>query len=208
MRRAFSFVEVLLVSTLSLLVLSLLWQAYRTASWQAARLEVRLAGLSGSQLLLDRLRHDVASALFAPGDDRPVVDSARGGAENRLNLLVYSNYRLLEKPSALYDPAENDPSWIQADRVRYEFDPRSGYLFRVTPAVEERLAFARYSNVRFVYRPGGPTGPELVRLELALPGAVAPIVLELPLVYRAEYRATGLWPDAYFHVKPRVRERL
>ena len=207
MRRAFSFIEILLVSTLSVLVLALLWQAYRTASMQAARLEVRLAGLSGSQLLLERLRHDLANALYAPGDGKPVVEDARGGKDNRLNLLTYASYRFFEKPSALYDPAENDPSWITADRVRYEFDPKSGYLFRVSPSGEERLAFARYANVRFVYRPDGPVGPETVRINLTLPGTRETIGLELPMPYRAEYKATGLWPDAYFHSNPKARER-
>lgn len=206
-RRGFSLIEVLLAATLSLLVIALLWQAYRTASAQAARLELRLAGLSGSQLLLDRLRHDLAGALFAPGDLRPVVEDARGGKDNRLNLLVYSSYRFFEKPSALYDAGENDSSWIMADRVRYEFDPKTGYLFRVTPTGEERLAFARYANVTFVYRPDGPQGPEAVRINLTLPGTRESVPLDLPMPYRAEYRATGIWPDSYFHMQPRVRER-
>lgn len=206
-RSGFSLIEVLLVSTLSLLVLALLWQAYRTASVQAARLEVRLAGLSGSQLLLDRLRHDLAGAVFAPGDERPVVEDARGGKQNRLNFLVYSSYRLFEKPSALYDPNDNDPSWVTVDRIRYEFDPRNGYLYRVSPAGEERLAFARYANVTFIHQPAGPAGPEVVRVNLTLPATRDAIPLDLPLPYRAEYRATGVWPDSYFHLKPKVRER-
>lgn len=206
-RAAFSLVEALLAATLSLLVLALLWQAYRTASAQAARLELRLAGLSGSQLLLDRLRHDLAGALFAPGDLKPIVEDARGGKDNRLNLLVYSSYRFFEKPSALYDAQENDPSWVTADRIRYEFDPKSGYLLRITPALEERLAFARYGNVTFTYRPDGPTGPEALRIHLTLPGTRESIPLDLPLPYRAEYRATGVWPDSYFHQSPKVRER-
>ena len=206
-RDGFSFVEILLVSTLSLLVLALLWQAWETAARQASRLEQRLAGLSGAQLVMDRLRQDVACALYAPGDAVPVVDDARGGKANRLNLLIWSGYRLFARPAALYDPAENDPSWIEADRVRYEFDPSSGYIYRVSPAGDERLAFARFTKVAFVYQPGGPAGPETVRIELTLAGATDAIVLELPMPYRAEYRATGLWPDAYFHTQPKVRER-
>lgn len=206
-RAAFTLVEALLAATLSLLVLALLWQGWRAASAQAARLELRLAGLSGSQLLLDRLRHDLAGALFAPGDLRPVVEDARGGKANRLNLLVYASYRFFEKPSALYDAHDNDPSWVTADRIRYEFDPASGYLLRITPTAEERLTFARYANVAFAYKPDGPLGPELLRIHLTLPGTREAIPLDLPLPYRAEFRATGVWPDSYFHISPKVRER-
>lgn len=207
MRKGFSFIEILLVATLSLLVLAVLWQAWRSASLSASRLEVRLAGLAGTQLLLDRLRQDVACALYAPGDPRPLVDDARGAKAGRLNLLVWSGYRFLDRPGILYDPKENDPSWITADRVSYEFDPPSSYLYRVSPAGDERLAFARYQRVAFVDRPGGAAGPEAVRVELTLPGAGEVVPLDVALPFRAEYRATALWPDAYFHLQPKVRER-
>lgn len=198
--------EVLFVSALSVVALGILWQIYHSAIRQAARLETRLAGLAGTQLLMDRLRHDVSGGLYAPGDDRPVVESPNGEG-SRLNLLLWSGYRLLERPEALYDPAENTPTWVQADRVRYDFDPASGYLTRTSPAGVERLTFGRYRSLRFQHS-GDGAEPESLAVTLALGETPeARIKLVLPLPYRSESRSTHLWPDEYFHVQPRVRER-
>jgi hypothetical protein len=196
-RRAFNLAEIAFVAGLGALVLGLLFQTYSGAVRSAARLEMRLAGLAGTQLFLDRLRHDVACAVHAPADERPLVEK-----DTRLNLLLYAGHKALENPAMLYDPAQNDPSWLLLDRVRYDFDPASGYLTRTAPGGAERLTFAKYRTLVF------SEGQGTLKIAVTIGDAAgAPLVIELPLPYRTEYRVTEAWPDEYFHTQPRVRER-
>lgn len=222
-RRAFTLVETVLVAGLGVVVLTLLIDIYMTGQRQSTKLETRLAAVQGAQLLIERIRQDVTASMFAPGDAKPLVESVLGGQLNRLNLLVFARYRYLERPAALYSPTDNDPSWVEGNRVTYTFEPTTHYVVRRYPGVEERLTFARFHSVRFIHlenaQPGaGATAENTVVVQLAcvpeqnlrdagpLPTGSVEVRAVIPLLCRSQYLSTDLWADTWFHLSPKVFE--
>jgi len=221
----FSLFEIMIVAGLGVLMITLLVDTYMTARRQSAKLEVQLSAVQGAQLLIERIRQDIACSIHAPGDSMKIVESVHGGQQNRFNLLVFSKYRFFEKPSALYDPNENDPSWIETDRVSYTFDPATHRVSRTSPAGVETLSFARFLSVSFVFlqngiAPGGVACENMVTVVMQCApdeafldekhradGALT-IPISLPLLSRSIYESTDLWVDSWFHLSPKVLERV
>jgi hypothetical protein len=217
MRKALTLVEVLLAVAISGVVVGMIWGIYRIARRQSARLEGRLSGIQGAVLLSDRIRHDMARALFTPSDPLPMVESVAGGTANRLNILVYSGYRFFDHPEALYDPEQNDPAWIRGERVSYTFDEKAGQVTRNTPSGDELLGFARFARVEFILDQNliPDLAPERsVTVVMNVPPEVTggttakPVVfpIVIPLVTHSAYFASS-WVDNYFDLSVQVAER-
>jgi hypothetical protein len=221
---ALSLVEVLIASAIGVVALTLLWQIVITGSRQSAKLSARLSAVQGAQLLIERIRQDATGLLASPGDTRPLVESVEGGRFNRLNLLVWSSYRYLERPEALYDPALGDESWIEAHRVSYRFDPKSRTISRHSPGRVEPLSFAQFLAVTFLAG-GAASGaadasdalaetsitvemqcvPEAYfRARDVPPSEVVVIPVTIPLLARSAHAASDLWSATWFHRAPRV----
>jgi len=220
-RHGFTLLETLMVAAIGVMVLALLWELYISGNKQSSKLQTRLSAIQGAQLLVERIRQDVAGFVYAPGDTRPLVESAMGAQANQLNLLVYSSYRFFQKPSALYDPGDNDPSWIEARRISYLWNPQTRFMTRRQPGQDETLSFARFLKVDFVTN-SASTGLNLdncVTVEMTCasdeelanpthaPTDVIVMPVAIPLHSKSQYLSTSLWADCYFHQQPKIFDR-
>ncbi|MBI4868678.1 MAG: hypothetical protein HY816_17200 [Candidatus Wallbacteria bacterium] len=118
-RRGMTMVELVVMTAIASVVIGTVYLIFSAGSRHGGRMEEKLRGVQGAQILLDYLSADLEGAIVS--SSRPIrVESIGGGTKNRLAF-------------DRYDGDRNDhrfAGYLPVKRVAYVFDPKSHRVSR------------------------------------------------------------------------------
>ena len=120
MRRGFTITELAIMTAIGLVLMGVAWNIFHAMTAQSKKLDAHLKAIMASQVVIERLKTDLAQFYFVP--NYAMIEASPSRLSSSLRFKICSQY--------LYSATSPSQNSFLLDRVNYQFYPEEHVLRR------------------------------------------------------------------------------